>query len=489
MDMRKNSRKRIHIYQEYKAEISIYLALVLTVMLSLILTLIEGARISAIRMKIECVTDMGLNSTFAEFNRELLNQYDLFFVDTSYGKGSPSLMYTQTHMKDYMNYNFQVNKGFIGNKAKDLLAIEVMDVRVRDVSYATDKKGSVLKRQAVSYMKDKTGLQYIDKIISQSNIMRENQLDTRDIASENKNIDSELDQLEREEDGERKKVHLDSPANKVKESKRIDILSLLLKDAGNVSNKAVRPEDYVQNRELQRGIGIPRGKELQENITEEVLFGEYLLEKCGCYTQKKQGSLLEYQLEYLYAGNQNDRDNLAAVANKLMLIRQVSNHIYLWSDGAKTAEADAAAAAIASAVLMPEIQPIVKISLMFAWAYGESVGDVRILLDGGKIPLMKSHGDWRLQFSNLADFKDQNYQREKGEKGLSYKEYLRLLLLTMNKEVKVTRFMNIVEMDLRTTKGNEQFRLDGCLDQLLAEIKCKSRFGYEYEIQRSYCYE
>jgi len=487
--MRKSKKEIICNCGNNKAAISIYLALVLTVMLSLILTLIEGARMSAIRMEIECVGDMSLHSTFAEYNRELLNQYDLFFIDTSYGTGTPSLANTNAHMKGYMDYNFQINKGFMGNRARDLLAIEVLDVGTRDVSYATDKKGSVLKKQAIAYMKDKTGLQLIHDTLSQLNIMKENKLDTRDIVAENKEVDSKLDHLEREEDGKKKKVYLNSPANKVNDHKRMDILSLVLEDTGSISTQAVQLEDYVQGRDLQEGIGIPQGKELEENMVEEALFGEYLLEKCGSYTHPKKASLLQYELEYLLGGNREDRENLAAVVNKLMLIRQVSNHICLWSDGGKVAQADAAAAGIASAVLMPEIQPIVKLSLMFAWAYGESVGDIRILLDGGKIPLMKGHGDWRLEFSKIADFKDENYQKGNGQKGLSYNEYIKLLLLSMNKDVKIMRFMDIVEMDLKKTKGNEKFRLDGCLDQLVAEIRCKSKFGYEYEIKRSYCYE
>lgn len=487
--MKKNNVKILWKPQEYKAEISIYLALVLTVMLSLILTLIEGARISAIRMQIECVNDMGLNSIFAEYNRELLNQYDLLLIDTSYGTDNPSLAYTQTHMKNYMDYNFQVNKGFLGNKARDLLAIEVLDVGISNVSYATDGKGQVLKKQAITYMKDKVGLKFMDEVLSQCKMIQDNGLETKDIVSENRNVDNELNQLEREENGKKKKVHLNSPANKVNESKRIDILSLVLKEADEISTQAVRLEDYVQGRELQKGVGIPEGKELQGNTTEEVLFGEYLLEKCGSFTKKKQGSPLQYELEYLLAGNGSDRDNLTTVVNKLMMVRQVSNHIYLWTDSAKVAEVDGAAAAIASAVLMPEIQPLVKISLMFAWSYAESVGDVRILLNGGKIPLLKTSGDWRLQFSNLAEFKSQNNQKENGGRGLSYREYIRLFLLSMNRETKTMRFMDIVEMNMRTTKGNEKFRLDGCIDQLMAEVRCKSKFGYEYEIERAYSYE
>ena len=65
-----------------KGYLTVYLSLSLALILSFILTLIEGARISVIRMEAECVADIGMNSVLAEFHRELLEQYDLLFVDT-----------------------------------------------------------------------------------------------------------------------------------------------------------------------------------------------------------------------------------------------------------------------------------------------------------------------------------------------------------------------------------------------------------------------
>lgn len=69
-----------------KGYITVFLTLSLTLILSLVFTVIEGARISAIRMKFECVADIGMNSVLAEYHRELLEQYDLLFVDMSYGE-------------------------------------------------------------------------------------------------------------------------------------------------------------------------------------------------------------------------------------------------------------------------------------------------------------------------------------------------------------------------------------------------------------------
>ena len=90
-----------------KGYITVFLSLSLTLILSLVFTVIEGARISAIRMKFEYVTDIGMNSVLAEYHRELLEQYDLLFVDTSYGGSAPSIVNTEGHLESYLQKNFQ----------------------------------------------------------------------------------------------------------------------------------------------------------------------------------------------------------------------------------------------------------------------------------------------------------------------------------------------------------------------------------------------
>ncbi len=472
-----------------KAEITVYLAMILTVLISLILTLIEGARINAMRMQIECVMDMGLNSCFAEYNRELLDQYDLLFVDTAYGTGEPSIDNMEIHLLNYIEYNYHPITELISISQKDWLSLQVEDVAIEETSIATDERGKVCKRQAINYVKNKISMDLVNEIQKQSDIMKNNRLESRNIDAECSEIENKLNKLEKIENGKKKKVRIKSPADSVNNSKSIGILGLLIDDAKSVSLQSVNLYDYASHRNIKIGTGITKRCEVPDSILSEILFGEYLLEKCGDYTKQKDKSLLKYQLEYILYGTNNDKENLKLSAKKLALIRQISNTLYLWSDIAKVNEVDAAATIIASAVFMPEIQPIVKASLIFAWAYAESIGDLRVLLDGGKIPLMKNAGDWKLQFSQLNNYTEHFPNSNSNAKGLTYRDYMRLLLLSMNKNEKLDRFMDLIEMDLRQTEGNKKFFLDGCVDGIVAIVESKSKFGYSYSISRSYFYE
>lgn len=122
--------------------ISVYLILIFAVLLSFILLIVEGARKNAIRMKTECAMDLSMSSIFAEYNRELLNQYDLFFIDASYGQSSAAINNTAEHLKGYLNDNFEISETF-GIK-KDLLSLKAEEVTITDFSLASDSNGLIL---------------------------------------------------------------------------------------------------------------------------------------------------------------------------------------------------------------------------------------------------------------------------------------------------------------------------------------------------------
>ena len=85
-----------------KGYITVYLSLVTGILLSLLLTVIEGVRMHTIRTQTECVMDMAMDSALAEYHREMLEQYELFFIDMSYGGTSPAFSNTEEHIRNYM---------------------------------------------------------------------------------------------------------------------------------------------------------------------------------------------------------------------------------------------------------------------------------------------------------------------------------------------------------------------------------------------------
>ena len=467
--------------------ISVYLILTFTVLLSLILVIIEGARENAIKMKVDLAADLSLYSAFAEYNRELLKQFDLFFIDASYGLSHPDPANVGEHIKGYMNENFKpvTEVGIV----KDLTAIEAQQVDILRYSLATDEGGEVFKRQAVLYMEDLLGMSYFDAIRRQQSVVEDNELFTRDVQSERLRNQSELDSIEipkKQKGKEWEEVELNNPADQVNATR--GNLALVLNEGDELSVTSVNPANYVSGRTIEKGDGLA-GRD-GVNAGEELIFNEYLMTKFGCFTSQKEESELKYELEYLLEGKSSDIENLKAVVNKLLLLRETANVTYLFSDAAKMAEAEALAIALTVEIPVPGIEILVKLSLVFAWAYAEAVYDVRSLLHNKRVPLMKTAETWHYSLEGMMGMAGDSAEGEEGsgpEDGLSYKDYLRVFLMVEGND-KTLRATDVIEMDIRRTTGNQSFRMDGCMDLIRMNAYTISRYGKAHEVEREYFY-
>lgn len=484
----KEGEKDMNKSRKNAGSISVYLILIFAVLLSFILLIVEGARKNAIRMKIECAMDLSMSSIFAEYNRELLNQYDLFFIDLSYGQSSAGIDNVAEHLKGYLNDNFEVSKTF-GNK-KDLLDLKAEEITITDFSLASDSDGLVLKKQAVSYMKDLYGISYFDELQNQINTIQENALLSRDIEAERQANQSTIDQYplpkKKVANNQWEDVELNNPADAVNATR--GILSFVLPEEAEISTVGINPSNYLSERNCNKGSSLAGRKGLQ--VGDEWIFNEYILKKSGNYTQIKENSELQYETEYVLHGKKSDIENLKATVEQLLLLRETANYVFLCSDPGKSGEAGVLAGTIALAALSPELEEPIRQTILFAWAYAESVYDVRVLLSGGKIPLMKTNENWHYSLSEMVFFAtDSNIENPSMTTGMSYTDYLRVFLALEKTDTKTKRFMNLVEMDIRRVEGNRFFRLDTCVDYVEAEAFISSGYGANYSILRSYAYE
>ena len=85
--------------------LTVFMALILPLVLSLYFALLQGARMNASRLEVTCAADASTDAVMAEFSAALFSRYDLFFIDTSYGSGSPS----DAALEERLNYYFGKN--------------------------------------------------------------------------------------------------------------------------------------------------------------------------------------------------------------------------------------------------------------------------------------------------------------------------------------------------------------------------------------------
>ena len=145
---------------------------------------------------------------------------------------------------------------------------------------------------------------------------------------------------------------------------------------------------------------------------------------------------------------------------------------------------------LAAAMMVPEIAGLLTATLILGWAFAESIYDVKEILAGGKVPLLKEDDTWHYGLSSaLLGELAEAVGEESGEtQGMGYEDYLRIFLLLCEKSTVTWRTMNVVEMDIRNTPGNGAFRLDACIVEIAMNVKVKSKYGYSFEIERQKSY-
>ncbi len=472
------------------AYLTVYLALTMTVLISLCLALIEGARSNAIRLEAECAVDAGLNSIFAEYHRELFKQYNLFAIDSAYGCGYPGRENTTQQLRYYIEENLSMEDIFLEDFLyKDFLAICLKDVELTEVSLLTDGNGEVFRRRAVEAIQEEVGLALLEDIVEWTKTVEEHQLNERDVMAEKQQADEKLAEYDGTKvqisEKEWKVVEPDNPTEALEVLRSKGILTVVANPL-TLSNKAVLEENLLttrmENNLLNEGnMSLEEASDWDE-LAERFFFQEYLLKYMGRYGEEKENAALDYQMEYLLSGEYNDTDNLKSVANLLLFIRAAANATYLFADEEKCMEAELLGLVLATLLTLPEIASLLKTIILFGWVYAESVYDVKTILEGGRIPLLKNKTTWHysLEDALMGDIQTEVLETE----GLSYEDYLRIFMMFTDLDTLTCRAMDVVEADIRLTPGNAGFRLDGCYDAVEAHIQIESAYGYSYEMVR-----
>jgi len=472
-----------------KAYLTVYLALTLAILLSLCMALIEGTRYNAVRLESACAVEVGLNSIFAEYHRELLEQYNMFAIDTSYGGAQPEIGKTQVHLADYLRKNLMDDRvDLLGWLCRDFLDMELEECVISSAAYLSDDNGAVFHRRAAEAVRDDLGLELFEEVKGWVQTMESNNLREQDIAAEKQRLDDELNEYDGTEKQISEKewitIEVENPTDALDGKRREGILKWVV-DEESVSGASVVTDNLISARMCagmcsQGNLQLKQGSGMEETL-ENFFFHEYLLKYMGHYGQESEEDLLKYQIEYILMGKNSDTDNLRTMAENLCAIRWAADTIYLLGDEEKCAEAEILATVLAAAMLIPEATEVIKGILLLGWAFAESVYDVKTLFSGGRIPLLKSDETWHYGLENaLGSGSDGN---SKGS-GLSYEDYLRMLLMIGDEDTQTLRAMDMVEADIRQTPGNGAFRLDGCVDCLEMSVRIKSSFGYETALTR-----
>lgn len=410
--------------------------------LAAVFSLLEAARVWGLEKKTAADAVQTSHSLLAEYTPKLWDTYHLLFLDGGYGTDDFDISDVERRADEFSTENLDVRGGQSGQIESDtwnLYGIGLEDVTITGYELATDQGGAAFCREAAKAMEEEIGIRMLESIYEY-------------ITNPKEDKDSTLPAVVEETDKEI--VLSENPVDTVARIKGNGLLTVVMPDRA-VSEKEMDLSDTVSKRELLSGNYGGDGWE--GDWKSRILFHEYLLKyfsDCAQTddAQEKEGKVLDYELEYMLAGRSSDRANLRSVVNQLLLLREVTNLAYLETDKEKQEIALAAATALASAAFSPELIPAIKQGILAAWAYAESVSDVRLLLDGQKVSLIKTGEQWHTDLTHLEASIGKD-REQKQEKGLTYEQYLHLLLWKTKDSTLAYRAMDLIEK-------NEAIRMD-----------------------------
>ena len=161
--------------------------------------------------------------------------------------------------------------------------------------------------------------------------------------------------------------------------------------------------DYSEKGNIEEGFnlvtllsdGLSR---ISTNILDSMYLNEYIDEKfknaLTITENNNKQTHFDAEVEYILIGKTNDNSNKYIIQGQILLLRFALNTIHIYMDQAKTNQALAAATAIAGWTGFGV--PIVQTIIMMAWSMSESILDVKYLMSGKQIPVIKTNQTWML---------------------------------------------------------------------------------------------
>ena len=506
----------------YKTEgsITVFLAFIFVIMLSLVTAIIENVRVTTSEAYVAMAADSAMETVFGGYNKELYEEYGLFGYGGYNGMG---ILDFETELADIIDTNLKYKPETAYKSYSNLYRLKDVNCEVTD--YFTLSESKIFAGQIDDFMstsiiddvKNIIGSQSSDnnseikKGIFDEAIKFENgEYDASvndDESADNDGKDSADKSLEKDVDEQLKDD--EAGGNPLKAFKNLinDGLLSLVCDASEVSEEKIKIDREFENvvtTELKSDASAFFKVFLEGDASSELSQDELLAHaetesgmdklKYIYYAQKVLSSYADseyktvhYGLEYLVEGKETEKDNIAAIVLKLLILRTLINFTFVMSDPGFQSKALATASTIGLKI-PPAVEAIQRVILAII-AFEEACIDVTALLMGKKVPLMKNKTNCKMTYSKICfvsrDFFEQKaklYEDADNAKistDVSYEQYLMLFSLLVSKSKIRERILDVIQYDLRE-RYNQTFNVRECI--------CMADCAVSYNIPYTFSY-
>ena len=472
-----------------RGSVTIFLTLLLVVMLVLLSAVTGAVRFKCARAKAAAALSAAMSGIKADFNPYIFEEYHLLLFDkTYYGKGDGK---TEQLIEESLSEN-------LGSE------YEVKKVIMSGVNTMLTNDCAAFGNQIMDHMKyyliENAAEELVEKLGGNPEEV-DTALDDNDKIRMNSDIADGLDKTDgKGEEAEyvkksEEEYYEQHPEEKDENKKEKDDPRMSTRTVGGLFMAAlICPDDVTFSENMLDFMDIPSGKkalstwfsdeEIDTSFTDYGAlsgsltamdgwgsrFNDYIAVIAYCNDvfkclkdQWDKETYLNMEREYLIFGELRDAENYVGTVKKLIKLRLGLNFAYILTDSSKMARVSALATSLTA--WAPYLQPIVKYLLAGCWAYVESCADVKFLVEGKKVPLIKNSEDWVTDLYGIKDIA--TVEKEDDDKGLDYEEYL-MILMAMEGDRLYYRMADLIEMNTRMRYPD--FRMENAAVEFAVDV-------------------
>jgi hypothetical protein len=193
---------------------------------------------------------------------------------------------------------------------------------------------------------------------------------------------------------------------------------------------------------------------MKDQTTTKFKVNEYIMSVFGRANDNKRDSshFFDYEVEYIIAGKTSDRANYSSVKFRLYFLRLALNNAAIMMDQKKIATATMLAAGISAATGGGK-EDAIKATILELWVLAETDNDMKLIDAGENIAILKNAQTWATD--DIEAIMNGVIMREMikppDPSGIDYGEYLRILLFMTNRDTRLFRMMDLIQINLKGT--------------------------------------
>lgn len=452
-----------------RGSITVFFSLMITILCSLFFSMSETIRILGMHNRSDAITSEALASAYSEYQPYLWETYQILTLDGSYGQEQWEPSMVESRVEDFCWNHCSGGNNFF--------EIEPVGCQLDKYCLLTDGDGAVFMQQASKMAKMQMTTEAIEQWVGLAKSLNgdeSNEIGVEDQVNDAqealKNPSNTGNQEENKENVPMEQappITFDNPFEIFSEIKEKGWLGMVIEE-GEVSDRVMSTDNVVSKRQLQTGT---KNWNVVDDGTSIGFYQWYLLHQFKHFGQEMQGPGLAYQVEYIIAGENCDRENLKEVVSRLIAMREVENVITITSNPQMLQQAYQLALSLAGASANPALIQVVQGAVVAVWALVESILDVRTLLDGGKVAMLKTSEQWTSQLFSLAAYITPSQRAKETETGISYVHYLASQLILQKRKSLGLRPLDLMEEDLRQQEEYTNARMDRMICSM--EVVCR----------------